>query len=78
MKYADSDLRLIIDGLAILGTWTDDIASKIVYSYDPNVYRDAKKFSFIHAKQVPLDDDKLEVFPLRQDVAETYCRRNQG
>lgn len=63
MKYADSDLRLMIDGLAILGMWTDELASKIVYGYEPTVYRDdAKKFSFIHAKQVPLDDDKLEVF----------------
>ena len=63
MKYADGDLRLIIDGLAILGTWTDELASKIVYSYEPNVYLDdAKKFSFIHAKQIPLDDNKLEVF----------------
>ena len=62
MKYADSDLRLMIDGLAILGTWTNELANKIIYNYDPNVYIDAKKFSFIHAKQIQLDGDKLEVF----------------
>ena len=62
MKYMDEDSRLMIDGAAILGAWTDDMAQKIIYGYDPNVYLNVKKFSFIHRRDVPLDDDKLEVF----------------
>lgn len=62
MKYMDEDSRLMIDGAAILGAWTDDMAQKIIYGYDPNIYLNAKKFSFIHRRDVPLDDDKLEVF----------------
>lgn len=58
MKYSDDDLRLMIDGLAILDTWTDELANKIIYSYDPNVYLDAKKFSFIHGRNITLDDSK--------------------
>ena len=62
MKYMDDDSRLMIDGAAILGAWTDDMAQKIIYGYDPNVYLNAKKFSFIHRRDVLLDDGKLEVF----------------
>lgn len=62
MKYMDDDSRLVIDMLSLLGTWTNEMAEKIIYSYDPNVYLNVKKFSFIHGRTIPLDDYKLEVF----------------
>ncbi len=62
MKYMDDDSRLLIDDAAILGAWTDDMAQKIIYGYDPNIYLNAKKFSFIHRRNIPLDDSNLEIF----------------
>ena len=62
MKYMDDKVRLMVNCLCILGTWTDEMAHDIVINYDPNVYINAKKFSFIQSRFVPLNDEEIEVF----------------
>ena len=64
LKYISTSdgTQLMVQQLSLLGTWTDEMARKVIQNFDLNVYLTAKKFSFIQPRSVKLNDKDVEVF----------------
>lgn len=64
LKYISTSdgTQLMVQQLSLLGTWTDEMARKVIQNFDLNVYLTAKKFSFIQPRLVKLSDKEVEVF----------------